>query len=78
MENTIVSGVVVYGLAAKPTYLHVPWSEFPIVVGDDYSDPVFYEADLDRLQATDLLLDLCSDTDNYVSWTFEEEEEDRQ
>ncbi len=63
-----MTGLVVYGLSEKPANLTVPWQEEPIPVTEDFADQAFYEADLDRMQATDLLLDLCSDDMRSISW----------
>ena len=74
-ESSLVTSVVVYGLAEKPADLTVPGVADPLEVTEDFEEDVYYDADLDRLQATELKLDFCSTVDGYreISWTFEEE-----
>ena len=70
--SSLVSGLVVYGLERRPatvTYT-VNGQEVTEDVSTDYTADIYYEADMNRLQARNLVLDFCSEEDRALSWDY--------
>ena len=70
--SSLVSGLVVYGLERRPatvTYT-VNGQEVTEDVSTDYTADIYYEADMNRLQARNLVFDFCSEEDRALSWDY--------
>lgn len=68
-QPSAINSLVMYGMRTKPSTMELPDGTI-LSVGEDIQDQVFYDRDLERLQAKGIGLDFCDPAKLILKWNM--------